>query len=305
MTEAERTAALQRAARRAGLSPRQTISIEDVDHRRSQLWAIAFFVMASLSAVLALTAGTEDLPTSELASMPAVRIGIVALIFGLGAYLFEKERHLRSLTHTLLQERQLIASLAHEASHDPLTGLLNRSAFLDVLEESLARSRRVGRSVAVLFLDLDGFKEINDELGHEAGDEILREVGARLRDCVRSADSVARLGGDEFTVVLDGTREHDEAISVADRIDARLQEPTRVDGREVSVRASIGITVSVDGDDRPEELLREADIAMYLAKRASGSRFEVFDTERMSVWVDAAARRDVELRKPIGSSQDG
>ena len=158
--------------------------------------------------------------------------------------------------------------LAHLAVHDPLTGLANRALLADRLDRALARARREGRPGALLLLDLDGFKAINDARGHAAGDRALVAVAERLRGCVREVDAVARLGGDEFLIVFDGIGAAAEARRVAGRIRAALAEPLRPDdgGALLALSASIGVAVFA-GREAPADLLRRADGAMYVAKR--------------------------------------
>ncbi|MBV9872828.1 MAG: EAL domain-containing protein [Frankiaceae bacterium] len=165
---------------------------------------------------------------------------------------------------------------------DALTQLPNRLLALDRIRQALARSVRSGRSVAVMYLDLDHFKVINDSLGHDAGDELLRVVGARLPEAVRPVDTVARIGGDEFIVCCDdlpaepGAAEL-EAVAIADRTRATLERPVTVDGNELAVTVSVGIAISGDQRRTAEELLRDADTALYRAKDKGRSRWEVFD----------------------------
>jgi diguanylate cyclase (GGDEF)-like protein/PAS domain S-box-containing protein len=167
--------------------------------------------------------------------------------------------------------------LVRQAYHDGLTGLANRSLFRDRLEQALARSAQADGTVAVLVLDLDGFKQVNDTLGHEAGDQLLRIVAERLNETVRPIDTVARFGGDEFAVLLDDADEA-LAVSFARRALAGLAEPAAVAGRELQVTASIGITVHT-GEGGGDELVRDADVAMYAAKDAGRGRHEVFRSE--------------------------
>jgi diguanylate cyclase (GGDEF)-like protein/PAS domain S-box-containing protein len=175
-------------------------------------------------------------------------------------------------------ERQsLEAQLAHQAFHDSLTGLANRALFRDRLAHALERTRRAGRPLAVLFLDLDDFKAINDSLGHEAGDALLVGLAARLAECVRISDTVARLGGDEFAILVEDG-DADEVAAVADRILESLRAAFAVADHEVFVAASIGIASSPDyGSASAEEVLRDADAAMYHAKRTGGGRAEHFE----------------------------
>ena len=161
------------------------------------------------------------------------------------------------------------------AYHDVLTHLPNRKLFTDRLRHSMTRSKRTGRSVAVMFIDIDHFKTINDTLGHTAGDELLLEMARRLRDCVREDDTVARLGGDEFTVILAELREPEDAVSVAQKILERVQVPITIGNIPIVVTASIGISLyPADGTD-PESLLRNADSAMYRAKESGRNTYQL------------------------------
>ncbi|MGI8910610.1 MAG: PAS domain S-box protein [Rubrobacteraceae bacterium] len=179
------------------------------------------------------------------------------------------------------EQKALEEQLTHQAFHDPLTDLPNRALFLDRLDHALSRVRREDGSVAVLFVDLDDFKSINDSLGHEAGDILLGEVARRLQSCVRPGDTVARLFGDEFGVMLDAPAEVEEARQVTERITEILRAPFHLDGREVFVSSSIGIAsgpVSEDPErEQPKDVLRRADLAMYAAKSSGKSRYEVFN----------------------------
>ncbi|HUQ34480.1 MAG TPA: EAL domain-containing protein, partial [Pyrinomonadaceae bacterium] len=162
--------------------------------------------------------------------------------------------------------------------HDGLTGLPNRALFMDHLKLSVERGkRRDDRLFAVLFLDLDRFKVINDSLGHMVGDQLLVGIARRLEICLRPGDTVARLGGDEFTVLLEDLMSVTEAIEVADRLQKALALPFNLNGHEVFTTVSIGIALSSTGYDRPEEVLRDADTAMYRAKMLGKARHEVFD----------------------------
>lgn len=177
--------------------------------------------------------------------------------------------------------------LVHDAVHDVLTGLPNRALFETLLERSIGRlRRRRGYRFAVLFLDLDRFKIINDSLGHLAGDEFLIEVSRRIVRCIRPEDTVARLGGDEFTVLLDDVEGPEDAVRVAERIQAELTLPIELDGHETYTSASIGIALSDGHYERPEEVLRDADIAMYRAKSRGRARHEVFDVDMHREAVD-------------------
>ncbi len=184
--------------------------------------------------------------------------------------------------HDITERKQFEHQLAHQANHDELTGLPNRSAFLDRLERALARARHDGLPVGVLFLDLDRFKLVNDSLGHDVGDRLLIEIADRLRDCLRPGDVVARFAGDEFTVLLENLGSPDQAVTVAQRITDSLNEALSIDDRDLHVTTSIGIAISSEGNDEAGDLIRQADLAMYLAKQNGRSRWEMFDA------IDAA-----------------
>jgi diguanylate cyclase (GGDEF)-like protein/PAS domain S-box-containing protein len=179
-------------------------------------------------------------------------------------------------TRDVTDRKMLEQELAHQAFHDSLTGLSNRAVFRDRLDHALARSGRNAQPLAVLLLDLDGFKSINDSLGHDAGDELLVGVGERLQATARASDTVARLGGDEFAILLEDEVDESRAKAAAHRLKRQLSTPFRVRGREIFVRASVGIAVSADGTGKTDELIRNADTAMYAAKAGGRGRYEVF-----------------------------
>jgi diguanylate cyclase (GGDEF)-like protein len=168
--------------------------------------------------------------------------------------------------------------LRHDALHDALTGLPNRLLFMERLAHALVRSkRREDFQFAVLFLDLDRFKVVNDSLGHHVGDELLTSVAARLLSCLRPSDTVARFGGDEFVILLEEISGPDDATRVADRIRAELVAPIVLEGFEVFTSVSVGIALSSSSYQRPEYLLRNADMAMYRAKARGTAGIEIFD----------------------------
>jgi len=194
--------------------------------------------------------------------------------------------------------KALERQLEHRTIHDPLTGLTNRALLLDRLDHTVARASRLGGSFAVLFVDLDGFKAINDAHGVTVGDAVLRTVAYRLLDVVRGADTVARLGGDEFAVLLEHDDSPVDAAKVAQRILGAVSGPIDADGRRVQLTASIGIAHAEDGT-QAAEVLRNADIAMHLAKESGRDRFEVFETsmhvrvvERLELEADLAVAVD-------------
>ncbi|MET0324431.1 MAG: EAL domain-containing protein, partial [Ilumatobacteraceae bacterium] len=187
------------------------------------------------------------------------------------------------LTTRDVSERQAFeARLLHQAFHDPLTGIANRLLFADRVDKALAQRRSSTGPLAVIFLDLDDYKSVNDSLGHHAGDEVLITVAARLGLWVRGGDTIARMGGDEFAVLLPGMDHRDVALEVAERIGRALDEPFVLDGKEVVIGASLGIAYvegpdQLGGDVSREELLRNADVAMYTAKSRGKRRYEVYE----------------------------
>ncbi len=170
-----------------------------------------------------------------------------------------------------------LTELQHQARHDVLTGLANRKLFIDRVEQALLRNRRLPGQVALLFIDLDDFKQINDTLGHAAGDRVLSEVAGRLWTCLRAGDTAARLGGDEFAILLDGVPDPGLGAVVARRVLAALREPLDLHGMRVTVEASIGIATTTSGLDQAGTLLRRADVAMYAAKGGGKGRYSWFD----------------------------
>ncbi len=193
-----------------------------------------------------------------------------------------QDEHVRGIvlnSRDISERKAFEDQLAHQAFHDPVTKLANRALFSDRVEHALMRAQRGLPEIAVMFIDLDDFKTVNDSLGHAAGDEVLREVGRRLRIAVRPTDTVARFGGDEFAVLLDGVTGSAEAADAAARILRALDTPVEIDGKRVFPRASVGICLVGEDVDTPEaaELLRNADVAMYMAKRDSKGSYRVFE----------------------------
>jgi diguanylate cyclase (GGDEF)-like protein/PAS domain S-box-containing protein len=184
--------------------------------------------------------------------------------------------HITAMVEDISHRKREEADLVHRIMHDGLTGLPNRHLFADRFQQARARRSSAKAGVAVLFIDLDGFKEINDSLGHHAGDDLLVAVAERLTAAVRPADTVARYGGDEFLVLTDDVESVDDATQLAWRLTHSLRAPYMIDGAEFPLSASIGVCFSTDQDDQPDEILRNADRAMYIAKRRGRNRVEVF-----------------------------
>jgi diguanylate cyclase (GGDEF)-like protein/PAS domain S-box-containing protein len=181
-------------------------------------------------------------------------------------------------TRDVTERVELEEELTRQAFHDSLTGLPNRALFRDRLDQALARSARSDEAVSVLLVDLDGFKQVNDTLGHDAGDQLLQQVAQRFEHAIRPGDTVARFGGDEFALLLEGATES-AAVVVADRLLTSLSEPVSIAGRDLALGASIGVVIHPGGADKGEEsedLIRHADVAMYAAKEAGRGRYELF-----------------------------
>ncbi len=184
--------------------------------------------------------------------------------------------HYIGIFSDISRKKRTEEALRHRAFHDPLTNLPNRPFFLAYLDRVLARARRDRAAVAVLFIDLDKMKWVNDTLGHAAGDRVLQETAARLVSCVREADSVARLGGDEFTVVVDDIKDKGDALKVSDKILRSLAVPFIINGRKVNLSASVGVSLYPDHGATVNTLMYRADAAMYRAKTRGGGRLQCF-----------------------------
>jgi diguanylate cyclase (GGDEF)-like protein/PAS domain S-box-containing protein len=223
----------------------------------------------------------------------------------------------QGIIHDVTQRKRAEQQLAHNAFHDSLTGLPNRALFMDRLDRSIRyAARHPDYMYAVLFLDIDRFKIVNDSLGHGVGDELLLGVGKRLESCLRQGDTVARLGGDEFAILLDDIKDGSDATRVVDRIDKEMSTPFLLQGQEFYSAASIGIALSASNYMSPEEVLRDADIAMYRAKNNGRGSYEIFDHEMHKQAVSQLAletdlRRAIERQEfvmhyqPIVSLSDG
>jgi diguanylate cyclase (GGDEF)-like protein/PAS domain S-box-containing protein len=217
------------------------------------------------------------------------------------------DEHVRGIvlnSRDVSERKAFEEQLAHQAFHDPVTSLANRALFSDRVEHALMRAQRGFPDIAVMFIDLDDFKTVNDSLGHEAGDRVLQEVARRLLIAVRPTDTVARFGGDEFAVLLEGVTDSPEAADAAARILQALEIPTEIEGKQVFPRASIGICLVDRHAGAPDaaELLRNADVAMYMAKRDSKGSYRVFEPAMHERVVERLELRS-ELQRAIDADE--
>ncbi len=204
----------------------------------------------------------------------------------------------RDVTDRINAEKKL----DHLAHHDALTDLPNRVLFKDRLSQALARARRQSTLVALMFLDLDKFKKINDSLGHDVGDALLKSVAGRLKGCLRETDTVARLGGDEFTVLLEAIKHVDDATIIAQKLVHALSQPYQLNSHQLHITVSIGITLYPLDDSEPDTLIKNADIAMYHAKDAGRNGFQFFSAE-MSKRVNEHMQLESELRRALRNQE--
>ena len=216
-------------------------------------------------------------------------INIVNRAMAIGGWVVTHE----DITQRIEAERRI----AHMALHDPLTNLPNRSLFHERLEQTLASVLR-GGALAVLYLDLDQFKSINDTLGHPVGDELLKVVASRLRGCLRETDTLARLGGDEFAIVQAGVSEPEDVSSLAERIRAAVTEPIEIEGHNLRTDLSIGIALSPNDGVDADQLIKNADLALYAAKANGRGIFQFFEPE-MDVQVKARRRLEADLKSSL------
>ncbi len=180
------------------------------------------------------------------------------------------------LLHDISERKRLEERIRHMAQHDPLTGLANRALFSDLLRQAQANARRDEERFAVLLVDLDNFKPVNDQHGHPVGDLMLIEVARRASRCVRGSDIVARIGGDEFVVLLRSVRDATHAVAIAEKVRAALRQPFELDGLHLSISASLGVALYPDDGEDETTLMRHADQAMYRAKQAGRDGIRVY-----------------------------
>jgi diguanylate cyclase (GGDEF)-like protein len=233
-----------------------------------------------LETLAQLSDASPTTPIVVVADGDDAELGVAALRAGAQDYLVRSELSApvlaRAVTYAVERKRGESA-LALQALHDPLTTLPNRALFVDRLRGALDRSRRTGGPVVVLFLDVDGFKKINDTLGHGAGDRLLTVLAERFQAMLRPMDTVARFGGDEFTFLFEGLGSEEEAALVAHRITQSAGVPIILCGEQRTVSISIGVYMVTDPEEEIDDVIRQADTAMYRAKESGGARFEVFE----------------------------
>jgi diguanylate cyclase (GGDEF)-like protein/PAS domain S-box-containing protein len=210
--------------------------------------------------------------------------------------------HYVAVKRDITERLQSQARIWHLAHHDALTDLPNRVLFQDRLQQAIAQARRTGLLLAILFIDLDNFKDVNDALGHEFGDLLLKEVTLRLRGCTRETDTVARLGGDEFALIHIGLERSEWAAKLAEKVLERLSEPFSLEGQEVHISASIGVTICPLDHDDPHQIVKNADMAMYRAKNTGRANYQ-FYREDMNLAFQARKALERDLRKALANGE--
>lgn len=310
-------AAAQWAPLQAGERIRRAAGWRRFQHRFNSIKTYLPYVWLLGSFLLLLLRGLMPLPMSFLSL--ALGVGVVmALVFvrqlitlsensSLTLQLRSQALRLKSANRDLSQEiterQRMEEKLSYDAVHDGMTGLANRVLFLDRLGQAMRRSRRhKGQSLAVLFIDVDHFKVVNDSLGHVFGDQLLILIGQRLQDTVRSIDTVARFGGDEFTVLLEELTQSTSARVMTDRIQAAMRQPFQLNSHVLHASVSIGVATNVIKYDRPEDMLRDADVALYYAKARGKARSEIFALD-MRQQAFSRLEMEEELRRGLDAGE--
>ena len=276
--------------------PSPETSWASIDRRDWHLWLLSFLLIFVLGVgILSFMLPTAFWERGGVLQAPdRAFYGFSLLLILTLAYLHQKESKLREL-----RRKQWEAKLVHTAFHDPLTDLPNRSLFLDRLGLCVSRTKRHQNYLfAVLYIDLDRFKMINDGMGHVVGDHLLVQVGRRLQSCLRVTDTVSRIGGDEFAVLMDDIKHFSDVTRAVERIRDQLLLPLKLDGHEVFTTASIGIALSSTGYQNAEDFLRDADTAMYRAKALGEGRHQIFD-KSMHEQAARLLKLETDLRRAI------
>jgi diguanylate cyclase len=258
-----------------------------------------------LEAVATMRGAAAEVPLLVVSDRADDEAALRALRTGAQDYLPKPElqaAHLRRALMYAMERKHAEVALVHRALHDSLTALPNRALFLDRLGVALDRARRSGALVAVLFLDVDNFKEINDSRGHAAGDRLLVELADRLRTMLRPMDTVARFGGDEFIFLFEGLADEHEMVLIAERIARACKVPIELDHGEAAITVSMGIALVTDPRTPPQTLIREADAAMYRAKERGGGRYEMFDENTRERALERL-ELEVALRRALDEDQ--
>lgn len=230
-----------------------------------------------ISTVRQMQAANPTIAIIVLSGLNDQMLALQAVQNGAQDYLIKGEQPSQLLARSIryaIERKRAEERLTYLAQYDQLTGLVNRTLFRDRLVQAMARSKRLQQPLGLMLLDLDRFKPVNDTLGHNVGDQLLKLVAERLHECVREVDTVARMGGDEFTIILEGLMCEEDIALVAERITTSLAQPFQIDTHQASIGISIGITVYPTDDHDVDELLKHADAAMYRAKQQGGSSFQ-------------------------------
>lgn len=230
-----------------------------------------------LSTLRQMQAANPTIPIIVLSGFSDQTLAVEAVQSGAQDYLVKGQGQPELLARSIryaIERKRAEERLTYLAQYDQLTGLVNRTLFRDRLIHAMARSKRLQQPMGLMLLDLDRFKAVNDTMGHDAGDQLLKVVADRLHECVREVDTVARMGGDEFTIILEGFSHEDDLVVVARRITQSLGAPFTIQDQQTSIGVSIGITTYPADDHEIDDLLRHADAAMYRAKQRGGNAFE-------------------------------
>ena len=225
--------------------------------------------VSGFSGLLGIQHMAPKLPIIFLTGFKDEVIALQAIENGAQDYLFKDKVDAHSIKRAIqfaIHRKQFESILITQANFDPLTGLANRTLFESRLDMSLMRMKRNPDSIGIFFMDLDGFKQVNDTLGHNAGDQLLKDVAVRLKNSIRAYDTAARFGGDEFALLIEGVSERTHCVTIANKVIEQMQQPFFINGNPLSIGISIGITTCVNGTRTREKLLAQADTAMYKAK---------------------------------------